>query len=70
MGRQCRRLKFCLPRGLLAYLDVQTLGQPEMFIKHTAGQIDENGNIASDDTRKFLQKFVDRYVDWVKRHAG
>ncbi|BCG00832.1 NADPH-dependent oxidoreductase [Paraburkholderia sp. PGU19] len=57
-------------RNVLAYLDVHTLGQPEMFIKHTAGQIDENGNIASDDTRKFLQKFVDRYVDWVKRHVG
>ena len=57
-------------RNVLAYLDVHTLGQPEMFIKHTAGQIDENGNISTDDTRKFLQKFVDRYVDWVKRHVG
>ena len=57
-------------RNVLAYLDVHTLGQPEMFIKHTAGQIDENSDIASDDTRKFLQKFVDRYVEWVKRHAA
>ncbi|ACC73267.1 NADPH-dependent FMN reductase [Paraburkholderia phymatum] len=57
-------------RNVLAYLDVATLGQPEMFIKHTAGQIDETGNITNDDTRKFLQKFVDRYVEWVKRHVG
>jgi chromate reductase, NAD(P)H dehydrogenase (quinone) len=57
-------------RNVLAYLDVHTLGQPEMFIKHTAGQIDENGTITNDDTRKFLQKFVDRYVEWVKRHVG
>jgi chromate reductase, NAD(P)H dehydrogenase (quinone) len=57
-------------RNVLAYLDVATLGQPEMFIKHGAGQIDENGNISNDDTRKFLQKFVDRYVDWVKQHVA
>jgi chromate reductase len=49
-------------RNVLAYLDVATLGQPEMFIKHNAAAIDETGKIVNDDTRKFLQSFVDRYV--------
>ncbi|TAL99132.1 MAG: NAD(P)H-dependent oxidoreductase [Paraburkholderia sp.] len=57
-------------RNVLAYLDVATLGQPEMFIKHNAAVIDENGKILNDDTRKFLQSFVDRYVAWVKTHGG
>lgn len=57
-------------RNVLAYLDVATLAQPEMFIKHDAARIDAQGNIVSDDTRQFLQRFVDRYADWVRRHAG
>lgn len=51
---------------MLAYLDVKTLAQPEMFIKHDPARIDDQGQIVSEDTRKFLQGFVDRYVDWVR----
>ncbi|MFM0211918.1 NAD(P)H-dependent oxidoreductase [Paraburkholderia sediminicola] len=57
-------------RNVLAYLDVPTLGQPEMFIKHDAAAINEKGEIVNDGTRKFLQTFVDRYVAWVKRQAA
>ncbi|WP_186109016.1 NADPH-dependent FMN reductase [Burkholderia gladioli] len=56
-------------RNVLSYLDVATLAQPEMFIKHDTSRIDDEGKIVSDDTRKFLQSFVDRYADWVRRHA-
>jgi chromate reductase len=57
-------------RNVLAYLDVATLGQPEVFIKHDPAVINEKGEIVNDGTRKFLQSFVDRYVDWVKRHTA
>ena len=57
-------------RNVLAYLDVALLGQPEMFIKHDAASIDANGAILSDDTRKFLQLFVDRYATWVRRQLA
>jgi len=57
-------------RVVLAYLDVPTLGQPEVFIHFREGLIDEKGEIASEGTRKFLQGFVDRYVAWVERLAG
>jgi chromate reductase len=57
-------------RNVLAYLDVATLGQPEVFIKHDAAAINEKGEILNDGTRKFLQTFVDRYVAWVKRHTA
>ncbi|MBW4960337.1 NADPH-dependent FMN reductase, partial [Klebsiella pneumoniae] len=53
-------------RNVLAYLDVKTLGQPEMFIKHDPARIDDQGQIVSEDTRKFLQGFVDRYTGWVR----
>ncbi|MFL9869390.1 NAD(P)H-dependent oxidoreductase [Paraburkholderia fungorum] len=57
-------------RNVLAYLDVATLAQPEVFIKHDPAAINEKGEITNDGTRQFLQTFVDRYVAWVKRHAA
>ncbi|GAB5094360.1 NAD(P)H-dependent oxidoreductase [Caballeronia sp. LP006] len=57
-------------RGVCAYLDIAMLGQPEMYIKHDDSRIDANGAIVSDDTRKYLQTFVDKYVAWVKKIAG
>lgn len=56
-------------RNVLAYLDVPTLGQPEAFIHAKAGLFDEAGDIGPD-SRKFLQAWMDQYVDWVKKHAG
>ncbi|HTH75488.1 MAG TPA: NADPH-dependent FMN reductase [Trinickia sp.] len=56
-------------RNVLAYLDVPTLGQPEIFIKHTDSFFDAGGGIASEDSRKFLTTFVQRFETWVKRHT-
>jgi NAD(P)H-dependent FMN reductase len=54
-------------RSVLGYLDVPTLGQPEVYIHFSQGLIDDEGNISNDGTRKFLQTFVDRYVAWVAK---
>jgi len=56
-------------RGMLAYLDVPTLGQPECFIRMKEGLFDADGGIGAD-SRDFLQGWMDRYVAWVKAHAG
>jgi chromate reductase len=57
-------------RNILAYLDMPTLGQPEVFIHVKGGLFDEGGNIANAESRAFLQIWMDRYVTWVKRHAA
>jgi len=57
-------------RNILAYLDVPLLGQPEVFIHFKGDLIGADGTINSEDTRKFLQGFVDRYVGWVKVFNG
>ena len=57
-------------RGILAYLDVPTLGQPEVFLHVKDGFFDGAGNIASEGTVKFLQGWMDRYAAWVKMHAA
>lgn len=55
-------------RGSLVFVDAPTLAQPEVFIHFKEGMFDDDGNIGLDDTRKFLQGFVDKYVAWVKKH--
>jgi len=56
-------------RNVLAYLDVPTLGQPEVFLQAKEGLFDDNGNIGPD-SKQFLQGWVDRYVAWIKLHLG
>jgi chromate reductase len=56
-------------RNMLAYLDMPTLGQPEAFIGNREGLFNDKGQIGPDDTRKFLQAWMDKYVAWVKTHA-
>ena len=54
-------------RSILGYLDVPTLGQPEVYIQNKEGVFDDNG--IGEKSRKFLQGWMDRYVAWVKRLA-
>ena len=56
-------------RNILAYLDVPTLGQPEVFIHMKEGVFDEAGDIG-EGSRKFLQGWMGRYVAWVKKYAA
>lgn len=56
-------------RSILAYLDVPTLGQPEVYLQHSDGLFDSGGNIGPG-SRAFLQAWMDRYSEWVRRHAA
>lgn len=56
-------------RNILAYLDMPTLGQPEVFLQMKEGLFDDAGNIGPNSL-KFLQGFMDNYVAWVKKHTG
>jgi chromate reductase len=55
-------------RNVLAYLDVPTLGQPEVFIQHKEGLFDDAGNLG-ESTKPFVQSWMDAYVAFVKRHG-
>jgi chromate reductase len=57
-------------RNILAYLDIPTHGQPEIFIQIKDDFFDEAGNIANADTRRFLQGWMNRYVAWIGKHAN
>lgn len=55
-------------RNVLAYLDVPTLCAPEAFIHAKEGLFDKEGNIGPD-SKKFLQAWMDAYVEWIKKYA-
>ena len=56
-------------RNVLAYLDMPTMGQPEAFVHAKEGLFDSAGNIG-DASKQFMQKWMDHYVAWIKKHAG
>jgi chromate reductase len=56
-------------RGVLAYLDVPTFAQPEAYLTAKEGFFDASGDIGPAH-REFLQKWMDRYLDFVREHAS
>jgi chromate reductase len=56
-------------RNVLAYLDVQTMGQPEAFLHVREGMFDDDGGIGAG-SREFLQKWMDKYGEWIRNHTG
>lgn len=56
-------------RNVLAYLDMPTLGQPEMFIQAKDGLFDADGAIGSS-SRGFIEGWLGKYLAWVKAHTA
>ena len=56
-------------RNMLAYLDMPTLGQPEVFLQYKEGLFDAAGGIG-EASRGFLQGWMDRYVAFLRRNAA
>ncbi|WP_372014182.1 NADPH-dependent FMN reductase [Pseudoxanthomonas sp. 10H] len=55
-------------RNILSYLDMAVMPQPEAYIHFKEGLVDEDGRITRQDTREFLEDFVDRFVEWIDQH--
>jgi chromate reductase, NAD(P)H dehydrogenase (quinone) len=56
-------------RNVLAYLDMPTLGQPEVFIQHKEGLFGADGQLG-ESSAKFVKSWMDAYMAFVKRHAS
>jgi chromate reductase len=54
-------------RALMVNQDTALMGLPEAYIQFTPGLVDDAGNITKDDTRKFLQGFMDKFAAWIDR---
>lgn len=55
-------------RSVLSFLAMPELGQPEMYLTWKEGLV-VDGEIGPG-SREHVQKFVDAFVAWVRRHAG
>jgi chromate reductase len=56
-------------RSILAFLDMPTLGQPEVYLAFRDGLFDDQGNIG-EASREFLQGWMDRFTAWVRQHSA
>jgi chromate reductase len=55
-------------RNILAYLDMPTLGQPELFLQADAAFFDADGGLGKE-SRKLVQGWMGKYIEWVERFA-
>lgn len=56
-------------RNILAYLDMPTLGQPEIFIQAKYSLFNADGKI-SKESREFIQSWMNHYLIWVRNHIA
>lgn len=54
-------------RQSMVTLNVSMMQQPEAYIKNVKQMFDENNNL-TEDSKTFLQKFIDAYAKWVEQH--
>ena len=55
-------------RQTFVYLDMPVMQQPEAYIGGVDKLFDEAGQLSSDSTRAFLQKYLQTYAAWVERN--
>jgi hypothetical protein len=51
----------------LVFLNVPTMQQTEAYVGYVHKLFDEHGNPINDDTRKFLQQFMQAFANWSRR---
>jgi chromate reductase len=52
-------------RQSLVFLDVPAMPQPEAYLGGADKLFDANGRLVSDETRKFLEGFMQAYASWI-----
>jgi chromate reductase len=52
-------------RQSMVFLNVAMLQQPEAYIGNAAKLFDGQGNLTNDDTKKFLENFLQAFADWI-----
>lgn len=54
-------------RQTLAFLNMPTLAQPEMYLGGVGDWFDGAGKLTKDDTRAFLAKFGETFAAWIEK---
>jgi chromate reductase len=56
-------------RAILGYLDMPTMGQPEVYLTLTPGLITPDGEITDATTKAFLHGYMQKFHRWIRHHA-
>ena len=56
-------------RQTLMFLNIAVMAQPEAYIANAATLFDEKGALINDNSREFLQKFMNSFEEWVNTHS-
>lgn len=56
-------------RQMLAFLNMPTLQQPEMYLSGVGAWFNEAGVIEKDETKQFLAQFGQTFADWIEKTA-
>lgn len=56
-------------RQSMVFLNVPMMTQPEAYIGGAAKLFDDRGNLTNDDTKKFLDKFLQAFAAWIGANA-
>ena len=54
-------------RQSFVFLDIPCMQQPEAYISYVDKLFDENSNLIKEDTKKFLQQYLDAFVKWIDK---
>lgn len=53
-------------RVILMTLNTRLMAQPEIYLKFEDGMINDSNEIASERTRQYLLKFLNKFNEWMK----
>lgn len=56
-------------RQSLTFLNMPVVQQPEVYLANAQDLLDENGKIHNEDTKAFLQSFIDTFVKLIEGHT-
>lgn len=57
-------------RQSLVFINVQPLQSPEVYLSNVTTLLDEQGNLAREDTKEFLRGFMGAFRELVERVSG
>jgi chromate reductase len=56
-------------RATLPLYGLVVMGQPEVYLHFKPGLIDEHFEVTDEQSRGFLENFVDKFIEWIERHG-
>ncbi|MFJ1268479.1 NADPH-dependent FMN reductase [Legionella lytica] len=56
-------------RQCFVFLDIPILQQPEAYIGGAGNLFNEQGQLTNEDTKKFIQNFMNTYAQWVELNS-